>query len=346
MYDYSQDKIFLSDFGIYEDIPEPDSRKSFLFELGGEKCGVYRISNDLDHKIYIGSSKELRVRWKKHVSDLLDRRHGSKHLQYFFNKHKEIHFTLEVLETCSEDILVEREQYYLDTLKPFGENGFNSREIACNSAWTPRRLRGRKIYCYDKLGNLKEFKCASEAAKELFLDSKRNNLIFKVATGREKSYRGYIFSYFPLEKEELDAKFIDKRKLRHKRSNGRRMVEQLSENGEVRIFKKASEAAIELGFVTVCINKACRDSSPYKGFYWRYLSTEKKPPKELLKRRMRPLGAFNESGEMVLSFNSGSEAKVAGFDRNLIIISCKKRIKHKGYYWKYLDGENKEDSDG
>lgn len=238
MYDYSLDKIFLSDFGIYEDIPEPDSRKSFLLQLNGEVCGVYQISNDLNHKIYIGSSKELKVRWKNHISALLEQRHGSKHLQYFFNKHKEIHFTLKVLETCSEDVLVEREQYYLDTLKPFGENGFNSRETACNSSWGPRKLRGRKIYSYDKLGNSREFRCASEAAKELFSDSKRNNPILKVASGIEKSYRGYIFSYTPLQKEEIDLKFFDNRKSRHFRPNGTRMVEQLFEDGQTRIFKK------------------------------------------------------------------------------------------------------------
>jgi group I intron endonuclease len=81
------------------------------------ESGIYQIINPLDGKIYIGSSNNIPYRWKKHVERLKSEKHHSIHLQRAWNK-REYEFILETIEYCSEERLIEREQYYLDNHHP------------------------------------------------------------------------------------------------------------------------------------------------------------------------------------------------------------------------------------
>lgn len=78
--------------------------------------GVYKIENLITHKIYVGSSVDMPSRRNDHFSALRRGVHVNRVLQNSFTKHGEINFKFSIIETC--DNLVEREQYYIDTLKP------------------------------------------------------------------------------------------------------------------------------------------------------------------------------------------------------------------------------------
>jgi group I intron endonuclease len=92
--------------------------------------GIYLITCTANGKIYVGSSIDIGRRWKKHRYTLKNACHHNQHLQAAWNKYGESSFEVSVIEQCNEDILVDREQYYLDTLKPFGDIGFNISIIA------------------------------------------------------------------------------------------------------------------------------------------------------------------------------------------------------------------------
>lgn len=316
------------------DALEPCSRKSFLFCFQGEKSGVYKITNDLNDKIYIGSSKNIRKRFKNHIRNLLEGRHGCKHLQNFFNKHKEIHFSIHVIEECHPSIRFKREQFYLDTVSPFGERGFNMNRFAIGGNWERAKASTKKtIYQYNKNGLVAEFKCTGHASDVLgpnFLAAS----IGRVANGYEKTYRGFVFSYKKLSDHELLEAFSDKRKSRFKRPNTRLGVKRISIDGEEKLFENASCAAKEFGCLAVCINRACRKKVPYKGYSWEYLPPKEKPIK---KKAKKPVIAIDKNGNILHSFGSITEAVNNGFDRNRITISCKKGERHKNLYWKYAD---------
>lgn len=88
-------------------------------------CGVYKITNIINNKFYIGSSKDIKNRWKQHRDALIESIHGNTHLQNAWNKYKEHNFIFEIIEECSPEMQFEREQFYLNMLNPFDEKGYN-----------------------------------------------------------------------------------------------------------------------------------------------------------------------------------------------------------------------------
>lgn len=72
--------------------------------------GIYCIENKINHKSYIGSSKNLYQRLLKHFALLRHNRHENAHLQNAWNKYGESSFEWSIIETCDTSILTEREQ--------------------------------------------------------------------------------------------------------------------------------------------------------------------------------------------------------------------------------------------
>ena len=97
-----------------------------------KKSGIYQIRNLVNGKIYVGSSINLRKRLKDHFRDLRNNRHVNQHLQKAYNKYGLDKFVFEVLEYVEKDMLLEREQYYIDTLNVVNE-GYNIRPIAAHT---------------------------------------------------------------------------------------------------------------------------------------------------------------------------------------------------------------------
>ena len=93
--------------------------------MGKKTCGVYKITNLVNGKIYVGSSKDIGQRWNQHKEYLNKNIHGNTHLQRAWDKYGENNFKFEIIEECEPVVRFEREQFYLNTLNPFDENGYN-----------------------------------------------------------------------------------------------------------------------------------------------------------------------------------------------------------------------------
>jgi group I intron endonuclease len=87
-----------------------------LFDI--EQSGIYRIINTENEKCYVGSAKCFRIRWGVHRRLLLSGKHHSPHLQGSWNKHGESKFSFEILEFCHPEVLIVREQFWIDELEP------------------------------------------------------------------------------------------------------------------------------------------------------------------------------------------------------------------------------------
>lgn len=82
------------------------------------KIGIYKIVNKINQKSYVGSSVRLIYRHKRHLSDLRTNQHHSLALQRAYNKYGESNFEFTIIEYCNNSNILEREQYYIDALKP------------------------------------------------------------------------------------------------------------------------------------------------------------------------------------------------------------------------------------
>lgn len=84
-----------------------------------ENIGIYKITNLINNKIYIGSSANLSKRYYYHLNSLRNNNHYNIHLQRAYNIDGENSFKFDIIEYCDLDILIEREEYYFklfDTL--------------------------------------------------------------------------------------------------------------------------------------------------------------------------------------------------------------------------------------
>jgi len=93
--------------------------------------GIYKITNAINGKFYIGSSKNIKQRWSLHRSHLNKNKHNNLHLQRAWNKHGKDNFIFEIIEVTGVEILLEKEQDYLNILTPWNNQiGYNVNKIA------------------------------------------------------------------------------------------------------------------------------------------------------------------------------------------------------------------------
>lgn len=81
--------------------------------------GIYAILQLSSGRHYIGSAKSLDARWRKHLSDLRRNKHHCSKLQRSWNKYGEVDFRFDVIQRCGVDVLVEREQFFIDSTLPY-----------------------------------------------------------------------------------------------------------------------------------------------------------------------------------------------------------------------------------
>lgn len=79
--------------------------------------GIYKITNKVNGKYYVGSSNNIKSRWRQHKSLLKKRKHHSNHLQNAWNKYGESNFDFTILEETDIENLASEEQKHLDSIK-------------------------------------------------------------------------------------------------------------------------------------------------------------------------------------------------------------------------------------
>ena len=110
--------------------------------------GIYKITNTINNKSYIGSAVNVYYRLNTHKRLLRNNKHFNKHLQSSYNKYGLDIFSFELLEECLQSLLLQREQYWIDTLLVVDPNkGYNKRLLANSnlgikaSEYTKEKLR-------------------------------------------------------------------------------------------------------------------------------------------------------------------------------------------------------------
>ena len=131
--------------------------------------GIYRVTNRINGKSYIGQSKNIESRLKYHQTA---NRESNLAIRNDLIKYGSENFLYEVLEECDVTCLDEREGYYIRTLKPeYNTKGFTEHGIHYNDESTRAKIRSSAKLWWKNL--------PSETKEKIT----RNNL-----TGRKKGY--------------------------------------------------------------------------------------------------------------------------------------------------------------
>ena len=85
--------------------------------------GIYKIENLITHKVYIGQSRHIEIRWQEHCRPSSD-----SIISRAIRKYGKENFSFEILEECEIDDLNQREEYYIQQYNSVKPNGYNIEE--------------------------------------------------------------------------------------------------------------------------------------------------------------------------------------------------------------------------
>lgn len=131
--------------------------------------GIYRIESKVKpERVYIGSSINIGNRWRRHLSTLKLKQHGSIKLQNHVNKYGIDDLIFTIITECEKVDLIKTEQSFINSYNPY----FNICKIAGSSLGVKRSDEYRKAKREFMKGNTNGFgHCQSE---EMKLKSKTN----------------------------------------------------------------------------------------------------------------------------------------------------------------------------
>lgn len=141
-----------------------------------EKCvsGIYKITNIINGKIYIGKSVNIKNRWGQHKRELRKNIHGSKYLQNSWNIYGEENFTFEVLEYIEDKTkLIEVEDKYIKLLHSNDRRyGYNRRENAWDNTGNKHSKETK-----EKIGNKSKICWSSTEYKNKMSKIRRDRVV-------------------------------------------------------------------------------------------------------------------------------------------------------------------------
>jgi hypothetical protein len=192
-------------------------------------------------------------------------------MQNLYNKYgkNQIYFT--IIEECSDDILIEREAYYINALNPYinhildpqtlvRDSIYKQRiSVAKKKAYTnglkPYNLKAVHKYSLDKGEYLESFESLTAAAKSI--NARSINSIKAVCNSKQTSAGGYVWSY-----NKVDLVFTRDRKYKLEP-----ILQYTTDNIFIKKWKSITEAGKELGISN--INRAISKDLTAGGYRWK-----------------------------------------------------------------------------
>lgn len=224
--------------------------------------GIYKLTNVINNKYYIGQSKNIEKRLKSHISDSkrVNNQRGQTPLYDDMRFFGHDNFRLEILEECKENELDEKEKYYIEKYDAINDKkGYNQTKEAygfkdpriIDESHSPEimEMHGRRI----REWNLKQW-------QDPDYREKKSKELSELQIKRLKDPE-----YYNKKKADL-KKATDKKKKR---------IAQYDKQGNlIAVFNGMREAERAMGVANDTIGKVCRgvkNRKTAKGYVWKYL---------------------------------------------------------------------------
>ena len=217
-------------------------------------CGIYKITNNITNKCYIGKSVDIERRFKEHKNSK-----DNFAIHTSIKKYGIKNFSFEIIELCDKNELNDKEKYWIkyynSYLKGYNETPGGEGVSEANRI---------KINQYSLEGvYLKTFNSITEAIQSLNKDYSGSQ-ISSVCNGKRKSAFNFQWRYEKDYKDKLNiepVKAVDKT---------RKKIYQYKDNNLINIFENISIASKETGIgrtsISNCLNGYSKSAG---GYYWK-----------------------------------------------------------------------------
>lgn len=299
--------------------------------------GIYKITNKVNGKIYVGQSVNIKQRWAEHKANLRNNKHENLYLQNAWNKYGEENFSFEIIEKCNQDELDDKETFWISECNSYinfvNAHGYN---LTIGGGGT-RKIH--KVSQYDLSGKfIKEWDNGIIAGENtgISIASIYGSCIHRL------SYAGnYIWLYSDEVTKELLAQRLSKIKCR-------KVLQYDKFANFIREWDSLNQIDKELGFNPVqCVNHT---TSSCHGYIFKYKDDPLEITEEYCNKvrnlckniNNKPFYQVDKEGKIINRYNSLRDAVDAGWSERMVNECCRGlRNNHKGFIWVYeSDYEN------
>ncbi len=227
-------------------------------------CGIYKITNTLNGKAYVGQSVDIKRRWGSYKNTQKDAAHELM-IDRAIKKYGINNFTFGILEQCTKQELNDREEFWIKELNTFSKNGYNLNTGGRKPTEISEETRKRQSKAH--LGKKRTAQAIEKQKQSFRLVLENTDIKQRMSVSQKKRIRR-TESY---EKcSETWKKKIITREFRLRRSliamQGRKIV---CSNGKT--YSTMMEAIEDVGLSNSSIQISCREHRPVKGLTFRYM---------------------------------------------------------------------------
>ena len=210
--------------------------------------GIYKITNKINGKFYIGQSSDIETRYYNHFYELNHNTHCNKHLQNAWNKYGENNFSFEIIYECDKnDDLNNLEKYYITKYNTIdssigynlttGGEGYNLTNEIKNKISVSKRGQKSKLSIEDVRHIKMAMYCNMQRKEIALLFNTNEKILTTISMGKNFNY---ILPEINEEIHNLKQKMIDERNAK---------IILLYDNG------KSIKEIIDLGFTRSVVEK-------------------------------------------------------------------------------------------
>lgn len=304
---------------------------------------IYKITNKINNQVYIGQTiKTTQKRWSQHVKEAQEAFDGKRRSFPYFHraiiKYGTENFLVETLEECADNVLDEREKYWISHFDSYN-NGYNSTLGGQNSDEKdfPIKSTGRKVIQYSLDGEfLQIYEKASIAAKAVGVDDSR---IRDACNQKNKTSGGFQWRWYEDNySQEIESTDSNNRL-------GRKVVQYDLDGKQLCIYNSITEAAKTNNYNYQNIFRVVsQNKGKAYGYYWSYIENtpliknNTKEEKVYSKSKTDlPVIQYTKAGDFIKKYASIKQAATElGIKPTSIVYVCDGKFKTThGFHWEY-----------